>query len=254
MSAFFSVIIPSLNEEKNLEVLLSSLSKQTDMDFEVFISDCFSTDKTKEVTNQFKNKLPALTFNQKKFKNVSAARNFGATAASGEYLIFFDADVEPEDNFIKQIKEKILQFNLDALTVWNRPKTKNITGIIILTILNIALSLFQRIKPGANGPCIIIKKDLFEKLKGFDETIVFGEDFDLIQKAWRAGAKFAVFSKPRLFVSARRFEKEGFFLSVYKSLRALVHQLFTGPIRKHIFDYQMGGQYYQEEKPNKPTT
>ncbi len=110
------------------------------------------------------------------------------------------------------------------------------------------MTLFQKIKPAANGPCIVIRKSLFKKIGGFDETIVFGEDFDLIQKAHKLKAKFAVFLTPVLYVSTRRFEKEGLFLSLYKSLKAVFHQLFLGPIKKPIFEYEMGGQYYKQEK------
>ena len=81
---------------------------------------------------------------------------------------------------------------------------------------------------------------------GLDDEIVFGEDFNLIQRAHRLGARFAVFRKPTLYVSARRFEKEGLLLSGYKSLKALLYQLFVGPIKKPIFEYRMGGENFKE--------
>ncbi len=248
MTPFFSIIIPSLNEEDNLPVLLKSLANQTDLDFEVIICDCLSKDKTREKAVSFKEKLPNLRFIQNKFENVSAARNFGAAQAAGQWLIFFDADVDPEMNFIKIIKDKIAVNKLDVITVWNRPKNAKLSGKIALSLANIAMSLFQNIKPGANGPCIIIKRNLFLMLKGFDEKIVFGEDFDLIQRAWRSKARFKVFIRPVLYVSTRRFDKEGLIKTIYKSVKALVYQLFFGPIRKPIFRYEMGGQYYKKNK------
>lgn len=243
---FFSIVIPSLNEEKSLPQLLISLSCQSDKDFEVIISDCFSKDKTKQKVEEFKTKIPCLNFVAYKSKNVSQARNYGASLAKAKYLIFFDADVTVEPNFIKEIREKIGKYHLDTLTVWNRPKEKTFMPKIILGLLNVSMTLFQKIKPAANGPCMIIKKSVFEEIKGFDDTIVFGEDFDLIQKAWKKGAKFAVFTKPQLFISIRRFEKEGVMLSLYKSIKAIFYQLIFGPIRKPIFDYEMGGQYYNK--------
>lgn len=248
---FFSIIIPTLNEEKNLPILLSSLVNQTDKDFEVIISDSNSIDNTKKIVKEYVNKLPNLKFVQRKSKNVSAARNYGASQAKGEFLIFFDADVEVENNFIKEIKEKITTHQLDTSTVWNRTKNKAFALKFILLLLNFNMSIFQKIKPAANGPCIIIKKGVFEKINGFDDLIVFGEDFDLIQKAHRMGAKFAVFTKPLLYVSTRRFEKEGLFLSLYKSIKAILFQLFFGPIRKPIFKYEMGGQYYKKSNQEK---
>jgi len=242
---FFSVVIPTLNEEKNLPILLKSLTKQTDKDYEVTVIDSGSTDKTKTVAESFKSKIPCFRFVEHKCRNVSAARNFGASLSRGKFLIFFDADVEIESKFFKKIKEKISQYDLDALTVWNRAKKNKFTGRFILGLLNLSMTLSQKLKPAANGPCIVIKRDIFEKVKGFDERIVFGEDFDLIQRAHRSKAKFAVFPEPILFVSTRRFEKEGLFVSLFKSIKAILYQQIFGPIRKPIFEYEMGGQYYK---------
>lgn len=245
---FFSIIIPTLNEEVNLPILLESIASQTEKDFEVIVSDSGSKDKTKEKAKEFENKISKLQFIEKKCPNVSCARNNGASFASGEFLVFFDADVEIENNFFKEIKEKIEKYNLDATTVWNRDKNNDIAGHLMLFVLNMGMVLSQKFKPGANGPCILMKRKLFEKIKGFDEQIVFGEDFDIIQRANKTGMKFKVFEKPILYVSTRRFEKEGLFLSAYKSLRALVHMLFIGPIRKPLFTYEMGGQEFKDIK------
>lgn len=240
----FSIIIPSLNEEENLSLLLQSIAMQSYKNFEVIIADCFSKDKTKLIALSFKNRIEKLTFIQKRFKNVSLARNYGASLAKNEFLIFFDADIKIEKKFLEGINKKANLYNLDALTVWNRAE-KGIKGKFIFTLMNISMTLFQKIKPAANGPCIIVKKNFFKKVGGFNTEIVFGEDFDLIQRLVKIGAKFAVFSTPILYVSTRRFEKEGLILSLYKSLKAIFHQLFLGPIKKPIFEYKMGGDYYK---------
>ena len=243
---FFSIVIPSLNEEINLPVLLTAIKNQTEKDFEVLVIDSHSTDKTPEKAIKYEKLIPRFKFISHKTKNVSASRNYGASKSNGEFLIFFDADVEPEKDFTQQIKKKIIDNKLDVTTVWNRPKNSGLSGKIALTLANIGMSVFQKIKPGANGPCIIINKKLFNKISGFDEQIVFGEDFDLIQKAHRLKAKFQVFKKPTLYVSTRRFDQEGILMTIYKSGKALIYQLFIGPIRKPIFDYEMGGQYYKK--------
>jgi glycosyltransferase involved in cell wall biosynthesis len=247
MQPFFSIIIPTLNEEINLPILLDSISAQTERDFEVIVSDSGSKDGTKEKAEEYKSKITIFKLVEHQSKNVSQARNFGASQATGNFLVFFDADVEIEPNFFKDIKEKIQRYNLTATTVWNRDKTSGFSGRLMLGLLNISMDIFQIIKPVANGPCILIKKALFEKLKGFDDSIVFGEDFDLMQRAARLGMKFKVFKTPILYVSPRRFEKEGFLLSLYKSLKALVHQILIGPIRKPIFKYEMGGQEFKDK-------
>lgn len=246
MDGIISIVIPSLNEEENLPILLKSLSGQTDRNFEIIINDSGSKDKTKERVEALENTLPSLQFLEHPTRNVSMARNNGARFAKGEWIIFFDADVEVAPDFVEGVRRHTE--GLDAFTVWNRPKNSNIQGKLALATINGAMTLFQKIKPAANGPCIIMKKELFEKLKGFDETIVFGEDFELIQRAAKLKARFAVFKTPILYVSTRRFEKEGLLTSGYKSLNALIHQLVLGPIRKPIFEYEMGGQYYRKRQ------
>ena len=243
---FFSIIIPSLNEEINLPVLLLSIQNQTLKDYEVIVVDSGSKDKTKENTQKFKDTISQFSFIERPCKNVSMARNYGASKAKGEFLVFFDADVEVEPVFLEQIKKNLDEYKLDATTVWNRSKHTSVVGTVVLTLLNVNMSLFQNIKPAANGPCIIMRKSLFDTVGFFDEQIVFGEDFDLIQRAHKKQAEFKVFRKPILYVSTRRFEKEGFFISLYKSLKALLYQLIIGPIRKPIFEYEMGGQYYKK--------
>ena len=246
MAKYFSIIIPTLNEEKNLPLLLESLAGQTFRDFEVIVCDGGSTDSTKEKANSFSAILPALNFHAYNVKNVSGARNKGAEMSNGTFCVFFDSDVKVENSFLEGIKKHLEKNQLDALTVWNRPDNKSFTNKIIFFLLNFSMTLFQKIKPVANGPCIIINKMLFDEIHGFDEQIVFGEDFDLIQRAHKEKARFAVFSKPYLYVSGRRFEKEGIISSLFKSLKAVAHQLILGPIRKPIFEYEMGGQYYKK--------
>lgn len=245
MKPYFSIIVPSLNEEVNLPILLESLTKQTYKEFEVISVDCFSKDKTKINAEKYSQQLPSLNFISYKSKNVSDARNHGASKAQGEFLIFFDADVQTAPDFLQGIKQHIDQKNLDMLTVWNRPKKEaNLTGKITLTLLNIGMALMQKINPAMNGPCMIIKRTVFEKIQGFNDEIVFGEDYDITKRAVKQKVKFAIFTKPEVYVSSRRFEKEGFFLTIYKSVYALIYQQFKGPITKPLFEYKMGGQNF----------
>jgi len=243
----FSLVIPTLNEEKKLPLLLKTISLQTYNAFEVIIVDSLSTDKTKSIAHSFKKKLPSLKFIQGKFKNVSQARNYGASLSEGEFLVFFDADVKIESTFLEEINKKINQLNIEALTVWNRAE-KGFKNKLIFFLLNLSMSLFQKIKPAANGACIIVKRSFFDKVQGFDEEIVFGEDFDLIQRLAKIKTRFAVFPRPILYASPRRFEKEGLVKSLFKSIKAIIYQLFFGPIKKPIFEYKMGGSYYEDKK------
>ncbi len=104
---FFSIVIPSRNEEINLPILLEAIRNQTEKDFGVIVVDSDSKDKTQKRCEQFKNKINNYQFITYKSKNVSEARNYGASVSNGEYLVFFDADVVPEKDFFQQIQKLI---------------------------------------------------------------------------------------------------------------------------------------------------
>ncbi len=248
MTPFFSIVIPTRNEEANIRTLLESLATQSLQDFEVIVSDSNSKDKTAQIVETFQHKLTNVRFIDGKSNNVSQARNTGAKHAAGTWLIFLDADVFVEKHYLKIMQKHIQLDRPDMATSWNRPAGNSRRGAFFMGFLNIAMSLVQRIKPGASGTCILIKKSLFQKVGGFDETIFFGEDTELtFRAAQKEKGTLRVYPEPKLFVSTRRFDKEGLVISLYKSFYALFHLLFLGPVRKQIFKYEMGGQYYDQK-------
>ena len=90
-----SIVIPTLNEEKYLPILLQSIKKQDFKDYEIIISDAFSIDKTIEIAKEYgarvirdKKKLPA------------RQRNNGVKIAKGEIILFLDADTKLPDDFL----------------------------------------------------------------------------------------------------------------------------------------------------------
>jgi len=98
----FSICIPTLNEEKYIGGILKCLEKQTFKDFEVIVVDGKSSDNTKREVMKFSDKLP-LTFLESPKRGVSFQRNYAAKSAKGKYIIFFDADVMIEDDFLQEI-------------------------------------------------------------------------------------------------------------------------------------------------------
>jgi glycosyltransferase involved in cell wall biosynthesis len=245
-SPFFSIIIPAYNEERNIGKLLDTIAHQSYRNFEVIVSDSASEDGTCRVVEEYKNKVESLLLLEEKTQNVSAARNHGANSAKGEFLIFLDADVTIEEHFLKAMFKHIQVDQPSMATAWNRPSPPSWRGRIIFGLMNRIIQMLQNTHPAANGPCIFIRKTLFERIGGFDQTIFFGEDYDLIKRAFRRGGIMRVYRNPLLFVSTRRFDKEGLVISLYKAITALLYQFIIGPVRKPIFKYEMGGQYYKK--------
>lgn len=88
-----SIIIPSYNSQDYLERCLDSVINQVYKNIEIIVVDDASTDKTKEIIKKYAEKdRRIIPFYQTTNKGVSAARNVGLKAATGEYILFVDSD------------------------------------------------------------------------------------------------------------------------------------------------------------------
>lgn len=119
MKPFVSVCMIVKNEEKVIERCLSSVAHLVD---EVIIVDTGSTDLTKEIAAKFTSNIYHFDW----ISDFSAARNFAASKASGEWILVLDADeYVDEENFNEFINElKVVESNIEAFTA----KILNFTG------------------------------------------------------------------------------------------------------------------------------
>jgi glycosyltransferase involved in cell wall biosynthesis len=102
----FSIIVPAYNRANTISRTLDSLYAQTSTDFEVIVVDDGSTDNTREIVSVYVQQKGLNYFYQPN-SGVSAARNCGATHATGEYLLFLDSDDTVTSTWIKNYEEKI---------------------------------------------------------------------------------------------------------------------------------------------------
>ena len=198
-----SIIIPTYNEEDYIENLLKSIKRQDyNDDIEVIVADAFSSDKTVEIAKQYDcivvdGGLPAV------------GRNRGAEVATGEFLIFLDADSVLTDNYITQAIDEFIEDDLAIAITQIVPLEKGFINELSHSLANYMTRAISEIKPhGAGCYGILTYKSLHKKADGFDESIDFGEDTDYIERIAQMG-NFKVLSNPRLLVSTRRLEEEG---------------------------------------------
>lgn len=102
-----SVIVPTYNEEAVLEDCIESLGAQTYSDFEIIIVDDGSNDKTLQVLSDLRFKIEDLRILKQDHKGAGAARNLGAKNAKGKILIFVDADMTFDKNFLSLLIKPI---------------------------------------------------------------------------------------------------------------------------------------------------
>ncbi|CAN5302209.1 hypothetical protein BH10PAT1_BH10PAT1_3070 [soil metagenome] len=97
-----SVIIPVFNEEKVIAECLTSLREQNEKDFEIIVVDDGSTDKTLEIIRKFN-----VVILEQKHQGPATARNLGAKNAKGKILVFVDADMTYNSNFLQNLVKPI---------------------------------------------------------------------------------------------------------------------------------------------------
>ena len=102
-----SVIIPTFNEEDVIGRCLESLKNQSYADFEVIVVDDGSSDTTPQLLRGAGKTGSVKVFFQE-HKGPGAARNLGSRHASGDILVFVDADMTFDKNFLRNLVKPIL--------------------------------------------------------------------------------------------------------------------------------------------------
>jgi len=172
-----SVIIPTRNSSLTLPLLFKSINKQSVKPLEVIVVDNDSTDDTAAIAK--KNK--AIVY--KKGPERSTQKNYGAKKAKGTHLLFLDSDVELAKLIIAEcvnlarddFKAVIIPEKIIGDGYWTRAK-----------------ALERRCHLGDDSiecPWFYSKKT-FIKLKGYNESMYAGEDWDLFNKLKLANYKF----------------------------------------------------------------
>ena len=114
-----SVIIPAFNCEKSIERTVDSINSSGLTDYEIVIVNDGSTDNTAHVCNSLCSQYSFIKYSEQENSGVSAARNKGISIATGEYILFFDADDTAQENgfsecidIIEREKPDILVFGM----------------------------------------------------------------------------------------------------------------------------------------------
>ena len=212
----YSIIIPTLNEEKFLPDLLKQLTSpelQNLFNLEIIVSDGGSQDNTVGLAIKY---ADVVTVHQeKKIQNIAEGRNKGADLASGEIMIFLNGDVRLEDpvKFFSFVEDKLVKHNYLAITgyVSIYPEEEVLLDSIFHYCYNHYFQLLNTIGVGmGRGECHIIRSNIFKKLSGYNEKLAAGEDFDLYRRI-RAEGEILFTNKIRVYESPRRFRKRGYF-------------------------------------------
>lgn len=210
MNNKLTIVIPCKNEEAYIVKLFQSLLKQTyDIrQTSIIVADAQSTDRTRAVIEAFKQQHQ-LNIQIVEGGYPAVGRNRGAQLATSEYLLFLDADVElHESNFIEKLIEFADENNLDAVGTLVKTKNGNWLDRFIWMNLTLFMHVFAQFRPFSTGMTIFVRRNVFEDLGGFDESMILGEDVELTSKF--NASRFKVLNI-HILTSNRRFKESGYF-------------------------------------------
>ncbi len=212
----YSIVIPTLNEEKLLPQLLDKLNDKKlreKYDYEIIISDGGSTDKTLTIAEKSVDKVIKKPVSEK--QNISMGRNIGAKNAEGEFLIFFNGDIYPEnlEQIFTKIETEDITSNFAAISSFVKvfPDEEKFVDKVFSTFYNYYFWLLNIIGLGmGRGECHILSKKIFEEFNGYKENLAAGEDFDLYK---RIRKKYKIFTAKDIIIyeSPRRYREMGHF-------------------------------------------
>jgi glycosyltransferase involved in cell wall biosynthesis len=201
MSMKVSIVIPALNEENYVGFVLSDIARQTRRADEVIVVDGKSQDATASVVDRFPGVDLLIGA-----PPVANQRNLGGRKASGDILVFLDADVRLSETFLEAFLKRIEQRNLDIACPLYMPYRSTPLIKTIHVFINVVFVALQKALPSGAGHCIAAKREVFQQSPGFDATLKLGEDVALVRKLAR-GHRFGIVAK-QLFVSDRRYKEE----------------------------------------------
>jgi glycosyltransferase involved in cell wall biosynthesis len=167
-----SVIIPTWNSERTLDLCLRSVINQTYKKIEVIVVDGGSVDNTPVILQKYKDKLKIIKSEK---HNRSFQRNIGAFHACGELFLFVDSDEALDPMLIEECVNKILVGKFEALFlptfdtgVTYFGKSRHVGDCINLTM--------RKEKWIPNSMVRFCTKTVFQMVKGYDENLLIGED------------------------------------------------------------------------------
>jgi glycosyltransferase involved in cell wall biosynthesis len=186
----------------------------------VYLCDAHSTDGTVEIARSYEGQL-----NLEVIPGgiPSVGRNLGARRARTPYVLFIDADMELADStLVRRAVELMKRKELHCLTTNISCPVGSIWDRALYSGNNLMQHLSRLAKPFSTGMFMLFDKACFDALGGFDERVLFAEDYLLSQKVARS--RFRVL-RGRVLTTNRRFKKMGHFKLIRLFLNTALHSL-----------------------------
>jgi glycosyltransferase involved in cell wall biosynthesis len=200
-----SIIIPAFNEEKLIGATLQGIHTalpgfvRPGWSTEVIVCDNNSTDSTATIAREARAQVVFEPVNQ-----IGRARNRGAEAATGDWLVFVDADSRPTPELFAEVASHIESGRCLAGGCTVRLDERHFLADVGTGCWNVV----SRVKKWVAGSFIFCETKAFREVGGFDLNLYVSEELDLSKKlnklARRQGKKVVILHRHPLLTSARK--------------------------------------------------
>ena len=215
----FSIIIPLYNKEISIKSTIESVLNQTYPNFELIIVNDGSTDNSLETVQKIDD--PRIVIINKPNGGVSSARNRGIEEAKYEYIAFLDGDDIWYPNALEEYK--FLIENFDQCSVYcssysmsiKENKSKLNRYVVDDYYYYDALSYAKNGFALTCSDCIVVKRECFQIVGGFNEQLAMGEDLDL----WRRLSEKYLFAKSDIVTAFYRTDAENRATNVHDTVK-----------------------------------
>ena len=190
-----SFVVPAFNEERLLAgtlLAIKNASSVLPLPSEIIVCDNNSTDRTAEIARQHGAKVVFEPVNQ-----ISRARNAGAAAATGEWLVFIDADSLPSKALFEDMLSAMPACVGGGVTV----ALESSDPMVRFTLGTWNLS--SRTARWAAGSFIFCRTDAFRRIGGFSTELYATEEIDFSKRIKRLG-RFVILHRHPMVTSARK--------------------------------------------------
>jgi GT2 family glycosyltransferase len=188
-----SIVLPAYNSAGDLVETLGELERQSYREREIIIVDDGSTDKTAEIAATFAGGRTDVSVLRTPHLGASHARNSGFKAARGDIVFFSETDCVYDPEYVEKAVAALTSHpGAGAVCLTGAPLiTRSTLGTQCIDIENKvqhALLAQGKIKPFYAW---VYRRDVLQKLGGFDERLFQGEDRDLFRRLQNAGYEVA---------------------------------------------------------------
>jgi glycosyltransferase involved in cell wall biosynthesis len=241
---YLTIIIPCKNEEGYIEKTLESINLQFGISgTRIIIADGGSEDKTLHQIEKFiSSGISKIKVEIIQGGSVSKGRNSGASLAQTKYILFLDADVTiPNECGIYFCLNSLIRDTQNVLlgtTPVYRGSKPDFRAKLIFFVNSITTHIISKFQPFAVGSFMMIERETFNQLGGFDESLHQSEDWMLSRKV---SPENFILVGSMVTQDNRRFKKFGYFNMVKMVIKNWMN-------RKNLNHFKKDINYWEKKK------